>query len=314
MDRTFSNKRLIPLDIVFSSSRLGDGSEALAPFADVPICVLEPLQKALECAQNGQPLPDEYFRLLAGEPTDTRAREQLTRELRRQLSPLARLVSRAQPTIDRIDRDRLVLADGHLQCAVAKARGKTWIKARMDDATAAAWDARPRAALDAVLGAQGRTATYTPIMHADYRKLKVSRSGTRRLDLMRQFLGPVHRRLSVLDIGCNTGYYAFHFYRQGFDAAGIDIDEEHLAVARALSELYSAPIPLELGRMQDFTPGKPFDVCLGLSVFWHIRCLFVVKPESSRVARCFVSHARRWLARWMRDGSRKEPRCRTFDY
>ena len=140
----------------------------------------------------------------------------------------------------------------------------------MPEALAARWDARSCADLDREVANQGRNGFYTPIMHEKYRKWKVSRPGVKRLDLMRTFLGPVHRRLSVLDIGCNTGFYGFHFYRQGFEVIGIDLDSSQLAIAKSLRSMYSADVAFELCGLREFEPGRRYDIVLALTVFWHM--------------------------------------------
>jgi SAM-dependent methyltransferase len=145
-----------------------------------------------------------------------------------------------------------------------------WIDILMPEGVAIQWDARSTAELDREIVKQKRNTFYAPIMHEKYRKWKVSRRGTRRLDLMRLFLGPVHKRLSLLDIGCNMGFYTFHFHRQGFESIGIDFDPQHLAIAQAQRSMYSADVPFELYSMHKYAPGRRFDIVLGLSVFWHM--------------------------------------------
>jgi tRNA (mo5U34)-methyltransferase len=79
---------------------------------------------------------------------------------------------------------------------------------------------------------------------------------------------------SVLDIGCNAGFYSFEMKRRGAARVlGIDHDETYLAQARfARGQL---GLDVELLRAEaydvDRLPGGPFDLVLFLGVFYHLR-------------------------------------------
>ena len=245
-------KRTVPLDIIFSQQPLVESTHPyhaeLAEWEDVPIVTLRPCMSAVRSIKDSIDTLDDYveFSTKMAAP-GTIDRPPLETELRRALSPVRRLIRPSLPVVARLERDRLVLQSGNLECCLAKHNRHNWLDVLMPGQVAQQWDARPTRDLDEVIATQGRNSFYTPIMHPTYRRWKVSRMGTKRLDLIRTFLGPTHKKLRLLDIGCNTGYYTFHFYRQGLDVCGIDLDPDHLAVAESQRSMYSAlvigPVP-----------------------------------------------------------------------
>ncbi len=268
-------KRSVPIDLIFSQDnvvREGDPHyHELAIWQDVPIIALEPCRSAVSAILSGDGSLEEWIQFRRKNAHSHQVNSStIEREVRRAASPWRRILSRNLPVVRRLERDRLTLADGNLQCCVAKLRNRAWIDILMPEAVAARWDARSCADLDREVANQGRNGFYTPIMHKKYRNWKVSRPGVKRLDLMRTFLGPVHRRLSVLDIGCNTGFYDFHLYRQGFEVTGIDFNPKHLAIAQAQRSMYSAEVAFELCGLLEFQPGRRYDIVLAMTVFWHM--------------------------------------------
>lgn len=69
---------------------------------------------------------------------------------------------------------------------------------------------------------------------------------------------------SVLDLGCNLGYYSFLAKRLGAGTVvGLDIDSQAIRACRLLAELYSMDdIHFSCMDFTDFTSDKPFDVVL----------------------------------------------------
>jgi tRNA (mo5U34)-methyltransferase len=79
--------------------------------------------------------------------------------------------------------------------------------------------------------------------------------------------------LSVLDIGCNGGFYAIEMKRRGAArVVGIDADPDYLAQARFAARAAGCEIELrelsvyDVGRL-----GERFDVVLFLGVLYHLR-------------------------------------------
>lgn len=263
------------MDSIFSERFVGSQNreygEELSVWEDVPIVNLDPHMNAARFVLGMTRELDNFFdfEIKLKSPMEF-TREEVEERLKRAYGRLGRWLRRRFPVIQDLDRDRLLLEEGNILCCIAKLENKRWIPVLMPEHVAQKWDARPTEALDAVVRKEKRDAFYTPILHERYRRFPVSREGTRRLDLIREFIGPTGRRLTLLDIGCNTGFYMFHFFRQGFEVCGIDIDESHLGVAKALTETYSSPVRLENSSLQDFRHGQRFDIALGLTVFYHM--------------------------------------------
>jgi tRNA (mo5U34)-methyltransferase len=78
---------------------------------------------------------------------------------------------------------------------------------------------------------------------------------------------------SVLDIGCNAGFYAMEMKRRGADRVlGIDFDEDYLAQARFAADVNG--LDIEFRRMSVYEiPAlrERFDVVLFMGVLYHLR-------------------------------------------
>jgi tRNA (mo5U34)-methyltransferase len=78
---------------------------------------------------------------------------------------------------------------------------------------------------------------------------------------------------SVLDIGCNAGFFAIEMKRRGAARVlGIDSDEQYLAQARFAAEVCEADIELRRLSVYDIADiRETFDVVLFMGVFYHLR-------------------------------------------
>src|SRR5689334_1268670 len=81
------------------------------------------------------------------------------------------------------------------------------------------------------------------------------------------------RGKSVLDIGCNGGFYSMEMKRRGADRVlGIDSDDEYLAQARFAAEVNEMDIEFRRMNVYDVPQlGEKFDVVLFMGVFYHLR-------------------------------------------
>jgi tRNA (mo5U34)-methyltransferase len=81
------------------------------------------------------------------------------------------------------------------------------------------------------------------------------------------------RGRTVLDVGCNAGFYSLEMKRRGADlVVAIDSDEAYLAQARFAAEVSNAEI--EFHRMSVFDVGRlgrKFDLVLFMGVAYHLR-------------------------------------------
>jgi tRNA (mo5U34)-methyltransferase len=78
---------------------------------------------------------------------------------------------------------------------------------------------------------------------------------------------------TVLDIGCNAGFYAIAMARRGADrVVAVDADPDYLAQARFAADNAGAEIEFRLLSVYDVGAlGERFDLVLFMGVFYHLR-------------------------------------------
>lgn len=78
---------------------------------------------------------------------------------------------------------------------------------------------------------------------------------------------------TVLDIGCNAGFYSMEMKRRGASRVlGVDFDEDYLAQARFAAEVEGLNIEYRRLSVYDVASlGERFDVVLFIGVFYHLR-------------------------------------------
>jgi tRNA (mo5U34)-methyltransferase len=92
-----------------------------------------------------------------------------------------------------------------------------------------------------------------------------------------QFKDVIPRDLSgrlCLDIGTNSGFYAFQLAERGGRVLGIDLDDHFLNQARFARDLLGWKRHVSLRRMQVYSLAalkRRFDVILFMGVFYHLR-------------------------------------------
>lgn len=81
------------------------------------------------------------------------------------------------------------------------------------------------------------------------------------------------RGKTVLDVGCNAGFYSIEMKRRGAArVVGIDSDEDYLAQARFAAEMCEADVELRHMSVYDVAElGCKFDIVLFMGVFYHLR-------------------------------------------
>jgi tRNA (mo5U34)-methyltransferase len=92
----------------------------------------------------------------------------------------------------------------------------------------------------------------------------------------RRFSGAIPQNLtgkSVLDIGCNAGFYSLEMKRRGAERVlGIDFDDDYLAQARFATEV--AGLDIEFRKLSVYDVGalrETFDIVLFMGVLYHLR-------------------------------------------
>jgi ubiquinone/menaquinone biosynthesis C-methylase UbiE len=89
------------------------------------------------------------------------------------------------------------------------------------------------------------------------------------LALLREVAGP--SPLTVLDVGCGTGFLAMHMAELGHTAVGIDLAEEMLAAAQRKAESSGLPVAFRRGDAEaPPQDGAPYDVILERHVIWTL--------------------------------------------
>ena len=78
---------------------------------------------------------------------------------------------------------------------------------------------------------------------------------------------------TVLDIGCNAGFYSMEMKRRGAARVlGVDFDEDYLAQARFAAEVEGLDVEFRQLSVYDIaTLGERFDVVFFIGVFYHLR-------------------------------------------
>jgi tRNA (mo5U34)-methyltransferase len=77
---------------------------------------------------------------------------------------------------------------------------------------------------------------------------------------------------TVLDIGCNAGFYSLRLHARGAQVTGIDHDAHYLAQARFAAEVIGADIEYRQLDVYDVERlGRQFDYVLFMGVLYHLR-------------------------------------------
>jgi tRNA (mo5U34)-methyltransferase len=81
------------------------------------------------------------------------------------------------------------------------------------------------------------------------------------------------RGRTVLDIGCNGGFYSIEMKRRGAErVVGIDFDERYLAQARFAAEICEVDVEFQKLSVYDVAKlGQKFDIVLFMGVLYHLR-------------------------------------------
>jgi len=280
---------LVPLDILFATpSRLVDSHptrDDAGPVTtiSVPIVVLSAME-AVNCIVNGQGTIESYYQdcLASGLCRPDTSRTDFLQSLSGRVRALRWNPFSHRPLISDILNDCLIVQDGIELCCLSKALGKSWIKVSMPEEVHAKWRARSTGDLDNVVSRSSRKSFYNPIDHPAYRKAKITRRDSIRLDRIRQLLGPIGPGLCGLDIGCNMGYTSHHLQRQNFRMTGIDYDANHLAVAKALDATYGLDVRFQDCYFRQFQADQPFDIVVALTVLYHM----FFRQEEQNIPEC----------------------------
>ncbi len=104
--------------------------------------------------------------------------------------------------------------------------------------------------------------------------------------------------MTVLDIGCNAGFYSIEMKRRGAERVlGIDFDEAYLAQARFAAEVTGRNIEFRKLSVYDVgVLGERFDIVLFMGVLYHLRhpllALDLIREHVARDVMVFQSMQR----------------------
>ncbi|HET9954802.1 MAG TPA: TIGR04290 family methyltransferase [Polyangiaceae bacterium] len=79
---------------------------------------------------------------------------------------------------------------------------------------------------------------------------------------------------TVLDIGCNAGFYSLELARRGAQVTALDVDEHYLAQARWAAQVCGLNQRIRFERKQIYelaTTSRTWDIVLFLGVLYHLR-------------------------------------------
>lgn len=271
------NSALVPLDLLFGyptpeelSDPVGSGVAGKSS-TTLPLAAL-PMMSLIARVMKREGDIESYYRycVASGFCRSSVDARSFGRAFRRQVRSLRWGFSPGRPVIAALENDCLIVQDGLDLCCIAKALGKSWLRVSLPEEVHAKWAARDTRDLDEIVARTSRRVFYNPIDNPSYRKARVARRDSVRLDRIRQLLGPLGPGLCGLDIGCNMGYTSHHLQRQGFCMTGVDFDEDHLAVAEALNTTYGLDVKFVHGYFRQFEADGPFDVTVALTVLYHM--------------------------------------------
>src|SRR5690606_31704518 len=98
---------------------------------------------------------------------------------------------------------------------------------------------------------------------------------------------------TVLDIGCNAGFYSLKLHERGARVTGIEHDPHYLAQARFAAEVVGADIEyIEMDVYDAESLGRPFDYVLILGLFYRLRHpLYALATVAPMVGARLVLHS-----------------------
>ncbi|MBT2764862.1 class I SAM-dependent methyltransferase [Paenibacillus sp. ISL-20] len=166
------------------------------------------------------------------------------------------------------------LKDGHHRTAFLHCHGvkQVWVSMTQQDYDQ--WkNAEVLGSVLEVFQQQQRTLIYTPILHPSFMDLESERDDIypTRLDLILEYLNATSvAGKKVIDIGCNIGYYARHFTREGAIVTGVEALTEHYELAQRLNHLERVYFDLRKERFETSNLIERYDIGLLLTVFYHM--------------------------------------------
>ncbi|WP_410769033.1 class I SAM-dependent methyltransferase [Fontibacillus sp. BL9] len=169
---------------------------------------------------------------------------------------------------------RFNIHDGHHRASFLYCSGLRRIPVRMPEPDYERWlNDNALSETEATIARQQRKLFYTPILHPQFYNVRSERDEVyrTRLDYILEYIGPRNLRdKSVLDIGCNTGYYSRHFTREGAKVTGIEPDSYHFELLEKLNRLENTSFELLTEPLERSQLSNEYEIGLLLTVFYHL--------------------------------------------
>jgi 2-polyprenyl-3-methyl-5-hydroxy-6-metoxy-1,4-benzoquinol methylase len=103
-------------------------------------------------------------------------------------------------------------------------------------------------------------------------------------------LGPAITDKTVLDLGCNSGFFSFDLAERGAQqVSGIDLRAENVAQALFLAKYYGmSAVEFATADVDTFRPGEQWDIVLNLGVLYHVTDPFGLIRRTYELCREFA--------------------------
>lgn len=171
-------------------------------------------------------------------------------------------------------RNVFIIEDGHHRACFLHSRGFRCIPVQIPYGDLQEWLNLPYLYhVEQTIRSQDRRVNYTPILNPMAGALRVERDFAykSRLDHILYFFGAKDFSGSILDVGSNTGFYSFHFSREGMQVVGCEPDPNHYDLSLSLSNLYRLNATFTRLPAADYLmTGQIFDGALLLTVLYHL--------------------------------------------
>jgi tRNA (mo5U34)-methyltransferase len=90
---------------------------------------------------------------------------------------------------------------------------------------------------------------------------------------------------TVLDLGCNAGYFSLRMRERGAEVLGVDWFPEAIEQARFAAQVLGIDVEYRLQNIYEFVlnEDRPFDYVLFLGVFYHLRYPLLILDQLARM-------------------------------
>jgi 2-polyprenyl-3-methyl-5-hydroxy-6-metoxy-1,4-benzoquinol methylase len=131
------------------------------------------------------------------------------------------------------------------------------------------------------------TSIYGTILHPafyNYTSLRDTAYPTRVELAFKDLRGYSLKGKRLVDIGCNNGYSARMYAREGMDVTAIEMDKGIFELAKAISELENTKVNYINGKFEDLEIDEKFDIAILMTVlYWYLDTPDILKAFFDRL-------------------------------